>query len=280
MKRIKTQIVRCTHAGILLLIMFWMGRCTDIPEPGSLAPDISYKNRKQYAIAGMKETIGVFQVSTSTLPLTFEITEISEAEGNDISALTDSVRIVQYTEPVTGNESEEELILKMDTVLMPAVSVNQHTGEIEVQEGNNIVAGEYHFNIKVSNTSGSKILEDAIIIEFNEYELVSWSSDMAQEPVIERIADTPNQILFVGHLDDEVLPGDRIDFTKNRSQGFAGTFVDDTDEGEVWSVDFPVEESDTYCTWAITDGASLRYESANFSFILGRSGSYEIHLYK
>ncbi len=280
MKRLIIREVRWSHIGMAVFAIFWLCSCVDIPEPGSLAPDINYKNRKQYAIAGMKQTIGEFQFSSSTLPLKFEIVQISETGGKDVSALSEMVQVVRYTEPITGDEMEDELLLKTDTVELPAVSVNEDTGQIEVQEGNSIPTGEYHFDIKISNTSGSKTIEDAIIIEFKEYEMVSRSAGMAQDPVIERVADSPDQILFVGYLDGVALPGDRIDFTKSRSMGFKGVFVDDTAEGEVWRVNFPVQQSDTYCTWAIVDGEAVSYESENFNFILGRPGSYVIRLYK
>ncbi len=258
--------------------------CEEIPEPGSIAPDIKYKNRKQFAISGMKQTIGRFEVSTSTLPLEFSIVNISETDGKDASALTEEVPVVIYTEAIDGNESAEELAMKTKTVMQPAVSVNQYTGQIEILEGNNITAGEYHFDIEISNSSGSRILKDAIIIEFKEFDLISSSSGMAQKPVIERIGDTPNQILFVGHLNGEALHGNRIDFTKKRSEGFAGTFVNDTPEGEVWNVDFPVLESKTYCTWKVIENVggveTTSFVSEDFEFVLGRPGSYVIKLYK
>ena len=104
---------------------------------------------------------------------------------------------------------------------------------------------------------------------------------MTQEPIIERVGDTPYQIVFEGYLDDEKLHGDRIDFTKNRSSGFKGTFVNDTPEGEIWNVNFPVDYSNTYCTWKVIDSlGTASYVSENFDFVLGRPGSYVIKLYK
>ncbi len=258
--------------------------CVEIPEPGSIAPDIKYENRKQLAISGMQQNIGSFEVSTSTLPLTFNIVSTSETNGQDISALSEEIPVIQYTKTLTGSETAAELALITDTVMKPALSVNEFTGEIEIQEGNNIPAGEYHFDIKVANTSGSVVLEDAIVIEFKEYEIASWSRGMSQEPVIERVGDSPNQIIFKGFLNGEALHGNMIDFTKNRSEGFVGTFVDDTAEGEVWNVDFPVNYSNTYCTWKVVETAegveTVSYVSENFNFVLGRPGNYVIKLYK
>lgn len=270
--------------AVFICATLLMGACTKIPQEGSIAPDINYKNRKQYAISGLQQNIGDFNASTSTLPLNFEIVEIRELSSKGVSALTDEVPVVRFKEALVGNESQEELLLKSDTVMIPAVGINKNTGRLEIQEGNLIPAGEYHFDIQVSNQSGSKLLKDALVLEFKEFNVESWSPGMAKQPEIERVADAPNQIRFVGYLDDKELAGDQIDFTKSRAAGFKGKFVDDTNDGEIWSVDFPVKESDTYCTWKkvdIVNGVEqVSYESYNFNFILGLPGSYVIRLYK
>ncbi|MCO5235420.1 MAG: DUF5007 domain-containing protein [Chitinophagaceae bacterium] len=283
MKYNNRKIFRFLIAGIAGATLL-TGACTKIPQEGSIAPDINYKNRKQFAISGLQQSIGDFQSSSSTLPLKFEIMDIREPSGKSVSALSQELPVVRYKEAIVGNESPEELLLKSDTVMVPSVTINEHTGRLEVLEGNLIPAGEYHFDIQVSNQSGSKLLKDALVLEFKEFDVLSWSSGMAKQPEIERVGDSPNQIRFVGYLNDQPLPGDFIDFTKSRSTGFKGTFADDTNDGEIWNVQFPVKESDTYCTWKIvTDEGGVEqvdYESYNFNFVLGLPGSYVIRLYK
>lgn len=269
-------ITAVSVCGTLLL-----GACKKIPAEGSIAPDISYKNRKQYAISGLQQNIGNFQASTSSLPLHFEIVEVRELNGKKTDALNEKVKVVRYKSPIVGNETPAELLLKTDTVLSAAVSVNEFTGQIEILEGNKVPAGEYHFDIRVSNTSGGKVLKDALVIEFKEFEVKSFSAGMAKQPEIERVGDTPNQIRFVGHLNNVALAGDQIDFTKDRSAGFKGTFVNDAANGEIWQVKFPLKESDTYCTWKVTDGTgAVSYVSENFNFVIGLPGSYVVRLYK
>lgn len=273
-----------------MLILFAVGLllslygCTEVPSLGSIAPDIRYKNRKQYTISGTQQEIGEFLSSTSTLPLNFELVRVWETNGGEVSALNEELPIVSYNTAIVGGESEEELRLKSDTVLRPAITLNAFSGKIEIVKGNNIPAGEYHFDIRVSNSSGDLVLNDAIVIEFIEHEVKAWSSGMERPPEIERIADSPNQIRFVGHLQGAPLGGDRIDFTVNRSTGFKGRFMDDTPDGELWGVDFPVLAADTYCTWQLqqeVNGATTTsYVTENFNFVLGRPGSYVIKLYK
>ncbi len=263
--------------------VFLLG-CVEIPGEGSLAPDIGYKNRKQNAISGLNQNIGDFLSTSSTLPLRFEIVNITETSGKDISALTEQLSVVRYKEALVGNESADELKLKTEIVKQSAISINPNTGKLELLEGNKIPAGEYRFDVQVSNTSGSKLLTDAIVIEFVEFQVSSFSTGMKAAPKIERVADAPNQILFVGYLNGEKLPGNRIDFTKDRYTGFKGTFVDDKEEGELWKVNFPVKNSNTYCSWKVITNVNgteqISYVSENFDFVLGVPGSYVIRLYK
>ena len=74
--------------------------CTKIPQEGSIAPDINYKNRKQYAISGLQLNIGSFQPSTSTLPLKVEMVEIREPGGRPVSALTNEIPVGRYEEAI------------------------------------------------------------------------------------------------------------------------------------------------------------------------------------
>lgn len=255
--------------------------CTKIPMEGSIAPDISYKNRKQNAVSGLQQNIGNFQASTSSLPLKFEIVEVRELSGKPTAALGEMIPVLRYKSPIVGNESPAELALKTETVMTPAISINAFTGQLEILEGNKVPAGEYHFDIKVANNSGAKVLKDALVIEFKEVEVKSWSAGMQRQPVIERIGDTPNQIRFVGHLNNVPLAGDQIDFTRERAAGFKGTFVSDSNEGETWQVNFPLKESNTYCSWKVTSPTGvLSYQSENFNFVIGLPGNYVVKLYK
>ncbi|RZK71322.1 MAG: DUF5007 domain-containing protein [Pedobacter sp.] len=273
------SLINATTAAAFGILLF--GACTKVPMEGSIAPDISYKNRKQYATSGLQQNIGNFQVSTSTLPLKFEIVEVRELSGKPITSLNENIPVLRFKEPIVGNETPAELLLKTDTVMTPAVSINPFTGQLEILEGNRIPAGEYHFDIKVGNNSGDKVLKDALVIEFKEVEVKSWSAGMRKQPEIERIGDTPNQIRFVGYLNNVPLSGEQIDFTKERAAGFKGTFVNDANDGEIWQVKFPVKESNTYCSWKITDGTgAVSYVSENFNFVIGLPGNYVVRLYK
>jgi hypothetical protein len=280
MKR-NRKIFRLLITTVCACEVLLMSACTKIPQEGSIAPDISYKNRKQYAISGLQQNIGNFQASSSTLPLNFEIIEVRELSGHNTANLKENIPVVRYKEPIVGNETPAELLLKTDTVMTPAVTINQHTGQVEILEGNKIPAGEYHFDVKVSNQSGSKVLKDALVIEFKEFEVKTWSAGMLKQPEIERVGNTPNQIRFVGYLNNKALAGDQIDFTKNRAAGFKGTFVNDANNGEIWDVKFPLKESDTYCTWKTTSSTGVvTYVSENFNFVIGLPGSYVVRLYK
>ncbi len=264
MKKIRNILVACC-------VVFAIG-CDQSDTEGTLSVDIKYKDKKQTIVTGLGDELGEFLPSKSSLPIRFEIVGVRAENGSSTAALEEMVEVPVYSSEITGNETPEALALKTNIVLLPAVSISEYTGELVVREGNAILADKYHFDIKVTNVSGSAILEDALILEVKDFDVLSFSDFQGGAPVIEKVADSPNQILFTAFEEGVQIPSDSIDFVAERARGFKGIFVDDTAEGELWKVDFPVRPADTY--------VYLHGDQRYINFALGRPGSYKITFYK
>ena len=115
------NIFRC----FVIIMVYTLSSCVEIPQEGSIAPDVKYRNRKQIAISGTGQTIGDFEYSTSTLPMKFAIKKISETNNGDISSFSQEIPVVRYIAPIVGNETEKELRLKTDTVFLPALAIKR-----------------------------------------------------------------------------------------------------------------------------------------------------------
>ena len=261
---------------IIVLIAFCslgIWSCQEADTEGTLSVDIKYLDKKQTIVTGLGDELGEFLTSKSSLPIRFEIVNVVSENGNSTEALFEEVKVPIIKQELNGNESAEALALKTDTVLLPAVSIEEFTGRLKVRERNNLISDKYHFDIKVSNVSGSTILEDALILEVKDFDIISFSEFESGVPVIERVADTPNQILFTAF--DETgapIPAESIDFVTDRASGFKGIFVDDTPEGELHNVSFPVLPASTTVT--------LSGDNRFINFALGKPGSYKITFYK
>lgn len=246
--------------------------CEQDDSSGTLSVDIKYLDKKQTTVTGLGDRLGTFLPSKSSLPIKFEIVNVTAENGSSTESIFELIDVPIFTRSINGNETPAELALKIDTVKQSAVGIEEFTGVLNVREGNQIIADKYHFDIKVSNVSGSAILKDALILEVKDFEIFGFSDFQGGAPVIERIADSPNQILFTAFDEGIVIPSDSIDFVAQRARGFEGVFVDDMPDGELWSVNFPVRRSDTF--------VYLKGDQRYIDFALGKPGSYKITFFK
>lgn len=270
MKNIKKHL-HLLIALALVLGFFWS--CEEDVTIGNLAVDMKYKDQKQTVVTGLSARVGEFQFSKSSLPLTFEIIGMSEKNGGSIAELTEQIKVPIYTQGVTQVESEEIRASKRDTVMLPAVEVEKNTGDFIIHGGNHIKEGSYSFDLKITNISGEAILNEGFILEVLPHAIFS-SSNFGGSPTIEKVADSPNQIVFKAFdvAADTVITADKFHFMTSREDGFVGVFAGDTSEGEVWNVQFPLLPSNTIVSFA--------EKEARINFALGVQGKYVIKLYK
>lgn len=248
--------------------------CEEDITVGNLAVDMKYKDKKQTAVTGISARVGEFQFSKSSLPLTFEIVSVVEENGGSTAEIFESIKVAIYTDAVSQLESDEIKASKQDTVMLPAVEVETHTGDFIIHSGNNIQEGTYVFDMKVTNVSGEVILSEAFVLEILPY-TVFWFNNFGGTPTIERISDSPNQILFKAYdvaNNNTEITADKYDFMTDRESGFEGIFAGDTDQGELWDVQFPV--------WPASTKVNINGKTANMNFALGVPGNYVIKLYK
>lgn len=247
--------------------------CDQDIQVGNLAVDMKYKDQKQSVVTGLDARVGEFVFSKSSLPLTFEIEGVFEEDGASTAELSEIIKVPIFTEAVSSDDSEEMRVQKRDTVLLPAVEIEKHTGVFVVHGGNNIKEGKYHFNVKVTNVSGNVVLNDVFILEVLPHYLFSFSN-FGGTPTIVRVADTPHQIVFKAYnaQTNEAIPAENFHFMDGRENGFKGIFAGDTSEGELWNVAFPVKPADTQL--------DIEGQRMYMDFALGIPGKYEIKLYK
>ena len=258
---------------LLIICVVCVFGCEESETEGTLSVDIKYKDKKQTIVTGLGNALGEFLTSKSSLPIRFEIENVVSENGTNTETLFELVKAPIIIQALNGDETPTALKLKSDTVMMPSVSIEEFTGKLIVREGNNLLADKYHFDVRVTNVSGSLVLEDALILEVKDFDVLDFNNFITGVPVIERLGDTPHQILFTAFNENaEIIPAESIDFIGERDAGFRGIFVDDTADGELWNVNFPVKPASTY--------VYLNDEQRFINFALGKPGNYKITFYK
>lgn len=250
-----------------------LSSCNEDIQIGNLAVDMKYKDTKQFVITGLDARVGEFVFSKSSLPLTFEIENVTEANGGSTKELFEEIKVVIYTNASSPTDSEEMKKEKRDTVLLPALEIEKHTGIFVLHEGNKIKEGTYSFDVKITNVSGEVMLSDALVLEVLPYKIFSFR-EFGGAPTIEHVADSPNQIVFKAFdlENDTIIPAENFNFMEDRSSGFEGVFAGDTPEGEIWNIEFPLKQTETR---VVINGKSMY-----LNFALGVPGKYVINMYK
>lgn len=107
---------------------------------------------------------GVFNSANSTLPLTFEITDMMHSDGTPAPELMEYYPVKVWKSPYLGTESSiEEINAKRGIEYRRLFDVRKHTGEfIMWAEANSSVLrcqpdSGYVFNVSITNSGGQKI---------------------------------------------------------------------------------------------------------------------------
>ncbi len=262
----------------LVLCFGFLASCEDNIGEGSLAVDIKYENQRLSVVTGLPNRVGNFLSTTSSRPIEFEIVGVTAENGSNTEELFRMVETTVFAREAHtyNNESEASLALKSKVIEVPALQIEKYTGTLIVNDNNTIPSDVYHLDIRVSNVSGSRVIQDAVILEVKDFDLIDFSN-VGGKPEITRLGDTPHEIVFRGFNGETEVLSTEIDlFTSRDRNGFNGVFVNDTDEGEVWAVDFPIRSA-----WTGINILNAAPENESFiNFAIGRPGRYEIKVYK
>lgn len=268
---------------MLLLLGSFIG-CREDIKVGTLSVDMKYFDKKQETTVGFSGKFGSFYFSKSSLPIEFSIERIYEENSGPIDELNKLVKISRYNQEVVSGDSPLALSMKSDTVEVKTVDIDKFTGELILQKNTKVPPGTYHFDIKLKNVSGEKVLENAIILNISGFTMHNFSTDFAAKPDISYIGASPEQILFKTYkynsatkAYDEISTVDHLFIKRESFRGNASSYIkEDTHEvGEVWQVVFPITFNGNF--YDIGIDSYLNKGSAHIDF--GQPGNYEVKIF-
>ena len=278
----KKQNIRYYFFVTIMLFGIISGCEKDI-KVGTLSVDMKYFDKKQETTVGYSGEFGSFYFSKSSLPIGFEVERVWEEDGGSIAELSELVKISAYDQAVVTGDSELAEAMKTDTVEVPAVIIDKFTGKLIVHENNEVLPGTYHFDIRLTNVSGTKLLEDAIILKMNAFSLNSFSTYLGKSPEVTYLGASPNQMVFKmykyngdTYLFDKISTVDHLYLKREAFKNRSSYINEDTDEGgEIWDVEYPITfDGDIY---NIIDGEYV--QEGWLDMDLGQPGNYEIKIF-
>lgn len=268
---------------LTIMVFGVISGCEKDIKVGTLSVDMKYFDKKQETTVGYSGTFGNFYFSKSSLPIGFEVERVWEEDGGSIAELSELIKISVYDQAVVTGDSELAEAMKKDTVEVAAVEIDKFTGKLIVHENNNVLPGTYHFDIRLTNVSGTELLEDALILKMNAYTMNSFSTYLGGSPEITFLGDSPNQLVFKMYqynsetqLFDKISTVDHLYIKREAFRNNSSYINDDTEEGgEIWDVKYPLTfDGDIY---NIVDGEYV--QEGWLDMDLGQSGNYEIKIF-
>lgn len=155
---------------LLSLIALSVIGCSEIPM-GYISDKIIYMQNPLVVEQGIEKASASPTVDGSSYPLHFSISEVTDLEGNPTTVLTDSVPTRVWSEPFDylKDTSIEDVNKKLQEVMSPPMRISESGGQLFFSTAStNVPLGKYNVSIKMSNTAGERIYENAITIDMKE----------------------------------------------------------------------------------------------------------------
>jgi len=127
-----------------------------------------------FVTIGTKTSSSTAWLDNSTRPCTFEIYDVKDKKGNHVDGFFQKFPTKLWTVPydyLTDKTMEDVLAKLQDQDLTPLM-INSVNGQLRAMESTSLIGikdGDvFHVDVKVSNSKGSKIVQDYAIIAFEQ----------------------------------------------------------------------------------------------------------------
>lgn len=226
---------------ILLLVIF---SCTP-PDVGYLSEDIHATQDTIFVPRGVFKVSATPAIENSTFPLKWEITSITDADGNPTNALQEKHEIVVWKEAFNGDTDTTLAIAenKLELSEEPSILMNEVSGEFAFTQATKFVENDiFKVNVKVSNVKGEVQLDDFVIVKLLPFEPVEFPTEMrsrlqlgkadgsfdigytstitgSNDPDVPSVLDGTHPYITVTKINDEPNQGIRVNMIIADSHG-------------------------------------------------------------
>lgn len=170
------RIIAIMGAGFILSL----GACTS-PEVGYISDDIHALEDTISVPRGVFATSATPAAEGSTYPLHWEITEITDAQGNPTDALLETHEIITW-KSAFNPDTDTTLALaeaKLELTEEPSILINSVSGELAFTQSTKFVEEDiFKLHVNVSNVKGNRQLDDFVVVKLEEFQPVEFPVEM------------------------------------------------------------------------------------------------------
>lgn len=152
------------------------------PEVGYISDDIHALEDTIFVPRGVFIKGSAPAIEGSTYPLHWEITGITDAQGNETNALFEEHELLTWTSAFDPNtDTTLELAQeKLELTNQPSILINDVSGEFAFTQSTRQVTDNdiYHLNVKATNVRGERQLDDFVVVKLEPFVPVEFPVEM------------------------------------------------------------------------------------------------------
>ena len=164
----------------LLIIMAFATSCVQ-PEVGYMSDNIHSLQDTIFVPRGVFFTTPPPAVEGSTYPLHWELTGITDGQGNPTTELLEEREILTWTSafnPFTDTTLELAQA-KLELTQHPSILLNEVSGQFAFTQASKYVENDvFHVNMKASNVRGKRQLDNFTVIKMEAFKPVEFPVEM------------------------------------------------------------------------------------------------------
>ncbi|ETN94893.1 hypothetical protein SAMN04487906_1201 [Zhouia amylolytica] len=166
---------------ICLAVLFGFMACQP-PEVGYLSDDIHALEDTIFVPRGVFTKSAPPAIEGSTYPLHWEITGITDGQGNFTDALFEEHEILTWKEGFNPDTDTTLALVeeKLELTNQPSILINSVSGEFAFTQATRMVTDNdiYHLNVKASNMRGERQLDDFVVAKLGPFQPVEFPVEM------------------------------------------------------------------------------------------------------
>jgi len=165
---------------ITLIIAIVFASCTP-PEVGYISDDIHALEDTIFVPRGVFKLSAAPAAEGSTYPLEWEITGITDAQGNPTDDLFLEREITTWTSAYDPNtDTTLELAqAKIEQTMEPSILMSSVSGEIAFTQATKFVENDiFKIHVKAKNVKGERQLDDFVVVKLLPFEAVEFPTEM------------------------------------------------------------------------------------------------------
>ncbi|MBC9795001.1 DUF5007 domain-containing protein [Sinomicrobium weinanense] len=152
------------------------------PEVGYISDDIHALEDTIFVPRGVFTKGAAPAIEGSTYPIHWEITGVTDGQGNSTNALFEEYELLVWKESFNADTDTTLALVeeKLELADKPTILINDVSGELAFSQASEFVTDHdiFHVNMKATNVKGEREFDDFVVVKLEPFKAVVFPTEM------------------------------------------------------------------------------------------------------